>query len=718
MKAIVLAAGKGRRLTGLSGDIPKVMRPVGGKPMLCHVLDNLGFIPQKDTAIVVGYKKDAVIGEIGGDYLYPVQNEPLGTGHAVKRAKSVFESAEGDVLVCYGDMPLLSRGTYEGLLTAHRKSGADCTVLTAVAPNSGLHYGRILREDGRFVNIMEHRDCTPEQMKIDELNVGVYAFKMPLLFEIVEQLSTDNDQKEFHLTEAPKLMLAEGKRVEAYTIYNSNEIYGVNTPEELSLCDEIFRRAETASLLKQQTRWFGTGGWRSLIGEDFTKSNVQILAQAIADDMKSKGWDEIVTGYDRRFLSDKAAMWAAEVFAGNGITVYFISRIAPTPLVMFTVKSSGAKYGLAVTASHNPADYNGIKVFTDGGRDAAAEVTDVFERIIAQGVTPSVMDFDQGMREGKIRIIDPNNDYIDSIISMVDMDAIRKGNLKVLIDPMFGVSKTTLQTILVTARCEVDIINDRHDTLFGGRLPAPTAATLSKLRDMVVEQRYDLGIATDGDADRIGIIDSAGRFIHPNEILVLLYYYLLKYKGWRGDCVRNIASTHILDKIALDFGQVCHEVPVGFKHISSKMEQTDALIGGESSGGLTIRGHIKGKDGIFASALIVEMLCSTGKTIPELLGEIGESYGKASMAEFDARFTEQKKQELWKLLFEDKLLPEFGLPIERVSYIDGCKLYFENGGWIITRFSGTEPLLRIFCEMENQSEADKCVGIMRDFLGL
>jgi len=464
-----------------------------------------------------------------------------------------------------------------------------------------------------------------------------------------------------------------------------------------------------ATLERRQARWFGTGGWRALIAEDFTKSNVQILAQAIADDMKSKSWDEIVIGHDRRFISDKAAMWAAEVFAGNKITVYFISRIAPTPLVMFTVKQNNAKYGLAVTASHNPADYNGIKVFVEGGRDAPAEVTDVFERIISEGVTPSTIPFDAGMREGKIHVIDPNNDYIDSIISMTDMNAIRSGGLRVLLDPMFGVSKTTLQTILMTARCDVDIINDRHDTLFGGRLPSPTASTLSKLRDMVVAQGYDLGIATDGDADRIGIIDNTGRFTHPNEILALLYYYLLQYKGWRGDCVRNVATTHILDRIAADFGQECHEVPVGFKHISSKMEQVGALIGGESSGGLTIRGHIKGKDGIFASALIVEMLCATGKTIPGLLGELNARYGEAHMAEYDAKFTERKKRELLKLLFEDKILPDVGLAVDRVSYMDGCKILFQNGGWIIIRFSGTEPLLRVFCEMACVADAEACV---------
>lgn len=718
MKAIVLAAGKGISLDNGQHSTTKVMRMANGRPLLHYVLEGINFLPQRDTAIVVGYGKETIIDATQGEYRYLEQEEQLGTGHAVKCAAPLFQGDfSDDVLVCYEDMPLFSRATYEGLVAAHRKGGADCTILTAIAPNSGLHYGRILREDGRFTGIVEHMDCTLEQLKIDELNAGIYVFKAAPLFTMLERLTTDNAQGEYYLTDVPKLLLEEGK-VETYTIHNSNEIHGANTADELAFCDDILQRIARTSQHRPTTKWFGTGGWRAIIGDEFTKQNVRALSQAISNDMKSHGWREIVIGYDRRFLSDMSASWAAEVFAGNGITVYYISRIAPTPLIMFTVKNSGVHYGIAITASHNPAEYNGVKVFTQGGRDAAQEITDQFEKNLYEGIVVSALPFNDGLRGGNIRIIDPNNDYIDSIISMIDMNAIRERSLRILLDPMFGVSKTTLQTILMTARCDVDIINDRHDTLFGGRLPSPTAETLAKLRDMVVEQKYDLGIGTDGDADRIGIIDHSGRFVHPNEILILLYYYLLKYKGWRGDCVRNIATTHILDKIATAYGQTCHEVPVGFKHISMKMEQTDALIGGESSGGLTIRGHIPGKDGIFASALIAEMISVTRRTIPELLTEIQAQYSRAVMTEFDTKFSEEVKRDLQTLLFEHKKLPEFGIPVERVSYIDGCKVYFHNGGWIIARFSGTEPLLRIFCEMQDEVEAKRITKVMRKFLEL
>ena len=462
---------------------------------------------------------------------------------------------------------------------------------------------------------------------------------------------------------------------------------------------------------------FGTGGWRAIIGDEFIKENICLLAQAVAEDMEA-GKDAIVIGYDRRFLSDTAAIWASEVFAGNGIKVWFVDRIAPTPLVMFGVKDLKTKYGMAITASHNPASYNGIKLFTAGGRDASAETTQKFEEVLEKGVTVRSMPFDEGCEKGLIEVADIYNRYIDGIIDMIDMKAIRKKRLKILLDPMFGVSRTSLQTVLMTARCDVDIINDRHDALFGGKLPAPTEQTLSDLRDRVVQEHYDLGIATDGDADRIGIIDRDGNYIKPNEILALLYYYLMTYKGQRGAVVRNIATTHLLDRIAEDFGQTCLEVPVGFKHISSGMEESDAIIGGESSGGLTIRGHIRGKDGIFASALLVEMLCTTGKTIAELLDEIYSKYGKCKMTEFDTKFSQAKKDELQDLLFVQKKIPTFPIAIEKVSYADGLKIYFENGGWIIARFSGTEPLIRIFCEMESVEKAEAITQILRTFVGL
>lgn len=467
---------------------------------------------------------------------------------------------------------------------------------------------------------------------------------------------------------------------------------------------------------------FGTGGWRAIIGEDFTKENVRILSAALARKLKAEGKTEqgFVIGYDRRFLSLEAARWAAEVMAGEGIHCRIINREAPTPLIMFAAKEYDLSSSMAVTASHNPAIYNGIKVFMEGGRDADELFTKDLEGYIEQvdKETIPAIPYEEGLRFGDIALIDPMNDYIDSIISAVNMDAIRKSGLKVVLDPMYGVSKTALQTILMTARCDVDVIHERHDALFGGRLPAPNYKTLNGLINYVEEHGCDIGIATDGDADRLGVIDDEAEFLHPNKILVLLYYYLLKYKGWRGAAVRNLATTHLLDRIAADFGETCYEVPVGFKHISSKMAETNAIIGGESSGGLTVRGHIRGKDGIYAAALLVEMIATTGVRLSALYREIIQLYGALEMEELDYKFSQKKKEEIAKILMEERLLPEFPYEIAKVSYMDGCKVYFKNGGWVIARFSGTEPLLRIFCEMETVEKAKEIGKLFEQFLKL
>ncbi len=467
---------------------------------------------------------------------------------------------------------------------------------------------------------------------------------------------------------------------------------------------------------------FGTGGWRAIIADDFTRANLQWLTAAVIRKLKDDGQADkgFVIGYDRRFLSAEAARWAAEVVAGEGVHCRVIHRESPTPLIMYTVDRSGAPYGMTITASHNPAIYNGVKVFMSGGRDADEELTKQFEKYI-DAIDPKdirTMPYAEALGKGRIELIDPMNEYIDSILSALDVASIRKRDLHVVLDPMYGVSKTALQTILLTARVDVEVIHDRHDTLFGGRLPAPNEQTLGSLMDFVEERHCDIGIATDGDADRLGIIDDRAVFLHPNKILVLLYYYLLKYKGWKGAAVRNLATTHLLDRIAEDFGETCHEVPVGFKYISSKMAETNAIIGGESSGGLTVRGHIQGKDGIYAASLLVEMLAVTGRSLSDVWAEVEEKYGRFEMIERGYAFSQEKKEEVHKTLIEDRALPEFAQKIDHVSYLDGCKVYFENGGWLSCRFSGTEPLLRIFCEMGDIRAAGETADAMEKFLSL
>ena len=466
---------------------------------------------------------------------------------------------------------------------------------------------------------------------------------------------------------------------------------------------------------------FGTGGWRAVIAEEFTKENLRLLTAGLCRLMEKEGHagEEICVGYDRRFLSKESAHWIAEVLAGCGFRTLMVNRSSPTPLIMYVVKAQGMPYGMMVTASHNPAIYNGVKVFTAGGRDADLTVTAKIEAEIA-GIDPAAIPsirYEEALERGLIREDNPANDYIDSILALVDAEAIKRARLHIALDPMYGVSQTCLRTILMTCRCDVEVIHERHDTLFGGKLPAPNAATLIPLSNFVLDRRCDLGVATDGDADRLGVIDERGGFIHPNTLLVLLYYYLVKYRGWQGPCVRNNSTTHLLDRVAEGLGQRCYEVPVGFKYISAKMAETDAVIGGESSGGMAVRGHISGKDGIYAAALLTEMLAVTGKSISALYREITEQYGELHYREADFRMTPERKAELRRLLFEEEFLPDFE-GLVRVSREDGVKCRFRDGSWVICRFSGTEPLLRMAAEAEDETEAEKRIERWRELLSL
>jgi len=465
---------------------------------------------------------------------------------------------------------------------------------------------------------------------------------------------------------------------------------------------------------------FGTGGWREIIADGFTKENIRLLTAGLCLQMleEGHGGKEITLGYDRRFLSKESAHWAAEVLAGYGFPVYLVSRSSPTPLIMFTVKQRGNPYGMAVTASHNPAIYNGIKIFTAGGRDADKAVTGRIEQKIAL-LTPDLVKsipYEEGVAVGIIQEGYPFNEYVDSILDMMDIKAIRKSGLRIAIDPMYGVSQSSLRTILLTCRCDVDVIHEQHDTLFGGKMPAPSEARLKPLANYVVDNRCDLGIATDGDADRIGVIDEQGRYLHANTLLVLLYYYLRKYRGWTGPCVRNNSTTHLLDWVAESMGEKCHEVPVGFKYVSAKLAETDAIIGGESSGGMAVRGHIAGKDGIYAAALLVEMLAVTGKSISELYQEILDTYGEAHYAEADFTMSPQRKLQLQEEIFVKHRFPDFAGGIQRIDRSDGCKIWFSDGSWVICRFSGTEPLLRMAAEGNSEAQARRHIRQWKEFL--
>ena len=463
---------------------------------------------------------------------------------------------------------------------------------------------------------------------------------------------------------------------------------------------------------------FGTGGWRAIIGEDFICENVRRVAKGISLLMQEENKTDkpVIIGYDRRFLSENAAQWVAEVLAKDNINVLFMERSVPTPLVMHTVKDRCLDFGIEITASHNPSNYNGIKLIIEEGRDAPLEITNHLEELISTVDNVEYTDFNIAVENGLVTYINnPFNKFLDDIIALLDMNALRERGLRVLFDSMHGSGTYPLLVIFHTARCTIDTINVNKDAYFGGVMPAPSERSLFTLRNQVVKGGYDFGIAMDGDGDRLGIIDASGNYINANEILCLLYYYLVKYKGWRGPVVRNLATTHMLDKIAESFGEICYEVPVGFKYISSKIDEVDAVLGGESSGGLTVRGHIHGKDSVYAASLFAEMVSVTNKSPSELLNELKNEFGSFVMVEDDMRFDPAIKPVVQKTLMVDKLLPTFEDEITKVNYEDGCKVYFEDG-FVICRFSGTEPLLRIFAESTNPVRAKEYIDTFKKFL--
>lgn len=463
---------------------------------------------------------------------------------------------------------------------------------------------------------------------------------------------------------------------------------------------------------------FGTGGWRALIGDDFVCDNIKKVAQGIYLLMaeQNKTDKPVIIGYDRRFLSETAAKWVAEVLAYNNITVLLMERSAPTPLVMHTVKKKEYYFGIEITASHNPASYNGIKLFTEEGRDASVEVTERLEQLIEQVDEVKELPIEEAQAKGLVQYIDnPFNDFLDDILNLLDVKALRDRGLRVLFDSMHGSGTYPLLVIFHTARCTIDTINTNKDAYFGGVMPAPSEKSLFSLKNSVINGNYDLGIAMDGDGDRLGIIDSNGRYINANETLCLLYYYLVKFKGWKGPVVRNLATTHMLDKIAESFGEKCYEVPVGFKYISSKIDEVDAVLGGESSGGLTVRGHIHGKDSVYAASLFAEMVSVTGQSPSAIVDELHKKFGDFVMVEDDMSFDPSMKSAVEKTLITDKRLPQFSDEIVKVSYEDGCKVYFKDG-FVICRFSGTEPLLRIFAESTSAVRAKDYINTVKEFL--
>ena len=622
LKAVILAAGD--RSIADDGQ-PILLETLGGKKIIDYVIENAGqVVAPADTYIVTGCGGDAVRRHLGPEYTYVQQATPQGTGQAVLTVRPLLGDYDGDLLILYGDTPLFSPTSVRGLINRHRLRHADLTMLTAVADRP-YPYGRIIRDrDGSIVAIIEDAAASAHHKEIRELNVGAYVVSAEQIWPVLETLTPLLKDSEYRLTDSVHRLIHQGLPVDCYQIYDQDEIQGINTRADLERAEFILLKRSFRPWREEERHivQFGTGGWRAIIGEGFTLLNVRRLCQALANDIARRGLEQrgVLIGYDRRFLSDRAAEAAAEVFAGNNIHTILLDEDGPTPLIEFATVRVRAAYGLAFTASHNPPEWNGLKVFHGDGSLLMPAETDRIE-VETNGLTPDdvvTVPLDVALAAKIVERRDFVNEYVDRVESFIDMVAIRKAALRVIVDPMYGVAHLTLGIILNEARCRVTFIHERRNPLFGGRSPAPDLDALRVLRVDVRDEHYDLGLATDGDADRIALIDERGEYVHINDLLLLLYWYLHEVKGQRGAVVRNLATTHQLDRLAASFGEEAVETPVGFKWIAAGMVDHNALLGGESSGGLTVRGHILGKDGIFASALIIEMLAKTGQPISQL----------------------------------------------------------------------------------------------------
>lgn len=452
---------------------------------------------------------------------------------------------------------------------------------------------------------------------------------------------------------------------------------------------------------------FGTDGWRAVIADSFTFGNLALVTQAVAQAVKRQhqGGDppEMVIGYDTRFLSDRFAAEAACVLAGNGIVAWLTRTDAPTPAISWNVRLKGAAAGIVITASHNPPRYNGFKLKTAYGgsatREQCAEVEAELRALERAGREPLRLDYEGGLRSGQIRRFDPGWDYYQHLSGLVDVDEISRRELSVMVDAMWGAGRGAIKTMLSRSRCQVNEIRDVLNPGFGGIHPEPVLRYLNELVAAVQRVQADVGLATDGDADRIGAIDALGNFVDPHQIFALALRHLVEQRGLRGAVVKTISTTRMINNLCRRYGLPLHETPVGFNHIADLMMQEDVLIGGEESGGISIRGHIPEGDGILMGLLLLEIMAQARAPLHEIVVDLQAQFGPAHYGRIDAQLELQlPKDEMVRRMTDSAPSALAGESVTQVDTTDGVKFWLADESWLLIRPSGTEPLLRIYAE--------------------
>jgi phosphoglucomutase len=461
---------------------------------------------------------------------------------------------------------------------------------------------------------------------------------------------------------------------------------------------------------------FGTSGWRGIIGEDFTFESVRIASQGIANYLKKSGLQGsgVVVAWDTRFLSEKFALEAAKVLAFNDIRAYLCTRDVPTPVAAYETVRRRALGCVNFTASHNPPEYNGLKFSTGDGAPALPEITLQIEREI-QEVQKNNERIDVYAKAELIEEIDPKDRYLSELRSKVDIEVIRNSGLRIAIDSLFGTSRDYLDYFLLEAGIEVKSIHNYRDPYFGGFSPECSEKNLGELRKVVTDEKFDLGLATDGDADRFGIIDDRNRFVSPNTILGLLSIYLKRFRNIPGGLARSVATTHFMDAIARKLDVPLYETPVGFKYIGELILENKIALGGEESAGMSMQGHLPEKDGILACLLVAEMVARTGKKITQLIEEAHAEFGYFYSKRVDLKLTPHLRDSVEEKLKNPPAQID-GMDVRSVNTTDGVKLIFDQQTWMLFRLSGTEPVVRLYAEACSPKDLKHVIDAGRKFV--
>jgi alpha-D-glucose phosphate-specific phosphoglucomutase len=469
---------------------------------------------------------------------------------------------------------------------------------------------------------------------------------------------------------------------------------------------------------------FGTDGWRGIIAEDFTFDNVRICAQAVAEYLKKSRLARrgLVIGYDTRFASEDFAAAAAEVIAGNEIKVHLCLKPAPTPVVSFAVPATKSAGAIVITASHNPGSWNGFKYKSRDGASAPDEIISQIEGNIAsltrQGGGVKRLALDKALKKGVVDYVDPSPTYFEHLGHFVDIEALRRQKLNILVDPMYGAGIGYFKAVLQGGTLKISEINAERNPSFPQIQPEPIAKNLTKLSRLVVEQKADVGLATDGDSDRIGIIDEKGQFLTQHQVFALLCLYLLEVRGERGAMIRTLTSTMMISRLGKLFNVAVYETPVGFKYVAPLMMEKNAIIGGEESGGYGFRGNVPERDAILAGLYFLDFMVKTGKTPSELLDYLYSKVGPHYYDRSDFHISAAKRQAILHRLSSSPPDKIAGSKVTKVDTIDGFRFFLGDESWLLIRFSGTEPLVRIYAEAKRLEKAETLVDEGKKMIGL